>query len=999
MASDGGHPRLLVADGDAAFADAAAGAIRETNPEVDVETVATDEAAIRRATGGRTLCGVVVGSMLQEPIDLIGRLDERTDLPVVYVTDEITDRDAVADAVRAGADDYFPRTTASAQYAVVVDVVLNRFRADDHATDTSAGTRAAAPPDRHLERAEPFDRASRTVFENVSDGLILHDPATGEILDVNEQFCKMNGYGREELVGEDAGVVTPPGAEHSYAVAREKIRAAREEGPQLFEWRNQRENGETFPVEVHLSVVRLGGDERVLASVRDISERRQREREFEQIFNAVQDAIGVFDPESLDILDANDAYLDMLGYDDLATFRAAGVEGLSVLEEGYTLERGREIHQRVAESGDPEVVEWRGETKDGERRWLEVKVAPATVRGESVTISISRDVTEQRERERRLQKSKRRLRLIAEHIDEITYLASGDFSEILYLNPAYEQIYGRSVEEAYADPQSFIEAAHPEDRDRYEADIRTVVEDIEAGEPKDAYEGEYRIERDGDVRWVSAVRFPIENERGVVDRVVGRVQDITKRKRREREYEQVFNGVNDGITIHDPDTGEIVDANEAYLAIFGYDDLETVQKLGIGGLSATEEGYTEDRGRAVISGVAASGEPTTVEWRVETSRGDRRWLEATVAPAVIGGEKRVLGIHRDVTERKRREREYEQIFNGVTDVIGVYHPETAELLDVNETMCDLLGYDRETILAADPTAITATELGFDAETIKRVVREVATTDEPILDLEWALRTASGDALWIEVNATPAEINGQRRVLTLARDVTGRRDRDERVAVLNRVLRHNLRNGIDVIRAYANGITDVVDHDRATEYTDRILRAADGLLELSEKARTAERILRNDENQEVQAAGTVIDSVVSDVRSRDTRATLDVTHAASDALVETDIFRLVMTELIENAAEHGGDAPSITVSTARDDDGTTVTVTDDGPGIPDRVLTPFRPGSETQQRHNHGLGLWLVSWGVRRLGGGIEFERPPNGGTTVRVRLPDLGGRRSGTSER
>ena len=742
MTDDGDHLRLLVADGDAAFADAAADAIRKATPAVVVEAVTTDEAAIRRATGDRTLSGVVVGSALREPIDVIGRLNERTDLPVVYVTDDITDRNAVADAVGAGADDYFPRTTASAQYAVVVDAVTDRLRADDPVTDTAAEARAAEPSDRPSNRHEPFDRASRTVFENVSDGLVVHDPDTGEILDVNERFCEMNGYSRDELVGETVGVVTPPGERYSYRVAREKVRTAREDGPQLFEWRNQRADGETFPVEVHLSVVRLGGAERVLASVRDVSER----------------------------------------------------------------------------------------------------------------------------------------------------------------------------------------------------------------------------------------------------------------KRREREFEQIFNGVNDGITVHDPDTGEIVDANETYLGIFGYDDLETVRELGIAGLSATDEGYTEDRGRAVITGVAASGEPTTVEWRVETSRCERRWLEATVAPAAIGGERRVLGIHRDITERKRREREYEQIFNGVTDIIGVYHPETAELLDVNQTMCDLLGYDRETILAADPATVTATELGFDAETIERVVREVATTDEPILDIEWALRTASGDTLWIEVNATPAEINGQRRVLTIARDVTGRRDREERVAVLNRVLRHNLRNDIDVIRAYADGIGEVADRDRVAEYTDRIRNTADGLLQLSEKARTAERILRNDENQEVKAVGSVIDSVVSAVRSREPRAAFDVTHAASDALVETEIFRLVVRELVENAAEHGGDAPSITVSTTRDDDGTTVVVADDGPGIPDRVLTPFRPGGETQRRHNHGLGLWLVNWGVRRLGGGIEFRRPADGGTTARVRLPDEG-RRPGTGDR
>jgi len=85
------------------------------------------------------------------------------------------------------------------------------------------------------------DRAYREVFENVSDGVVVHDAETGEILDANRRYCETNGYSRD---------------------------------------------GEEFPVEVHLAVVWIGGRERVLASVRDISERRQREQRLE-VFNRV----------------------------------------------------------------------------------------------------------------------------------------------------------------------------------------------------------------------------------------------------------------------------------------------------------------------------------------------------------------------------------------------------------------------------------------------------------------------------------------------------------------------------------------------------------------------------------------------------------------------------------------------------------------------------------------------------------------------------------------
>ncbi|MFC4408187.1 sensor histidine kinase [Haloarchaeobius iranensis] len=1112
MASDGGRRlQLLVADGDAAFVDATEDAIGEAYPGVDVETVTTGEGAIRRARNGDALDGVLVGETLERPIGVIEHLDTVTDLPVVYLTDGFDDWRAVADAVEAGADDYFPRTTSSAQYEVVIGVLANDPRTDSAPTDIQGESRASGHLERSSVRDESFDRTSRAVFEHVSDGLIVHDAATGEILDVNQRFCELNGYDRAELVGQDIGLVTPPDEEYSYEAAQEKIEAAREEGPQLFEWRNQRKDGETFPVEVHLSVVHFGDEARVLGSVRDISERKQREREFEQIFNAVQDAIGVFDPETLDLLDANEAYLDMLGYEELESLRDAGVEGLSVAEEGYTLERGREIHQRVADSGEPAVLEWRGETKDGERRWLEVKVAPARIRGESVTIAINRDVTERKERERELRENERRLGLIAEHIDEIIYLASGDYSEILYVNPAYEEIYGRSVEELYEDPRSFVEAAHPADRERYEADVRTLIEDIETGDTEDAYGGEYRIERDGEVRWVTVTRFPIEDELGTVDRIVGRVRDITERKRREREYEQIFNGVNDGVTIHDPDTGEILDANETYLDIFAYDTVETVQELGIEGLSVTEEGYTAERARALVTGVASSGEPRTVEWRIETADGEQRWFESTMAPAEISGETRVLAIQRDITERKRREREYEQIFNGVNDGIAIQDPETAEVLDVNRTYVERLGYgSAEEALEQGYEGLTATGAGYTKATARELCHRVMETGEPET-VEWQLETKAGDRLWIEATVSPAVIGGEDRIISIQRDiteqrqlerrlrtiaeridevvyltngdlsealyvnsayadvfgrsvdelyedpetyfepvvpedrdafesvvaemrdgiesgepaeryefeyrirrpdgevrrvettsypvlgetsdshryvnvtedVTGRRAREQRLSVLNRVLRHNVRNGLDVVLAHADRIGD---DDVRAEIRDQ----ARDLLELSMKAREAEEVMAaTTDTPDTIDLTAVAERVVDRFQSSDHSGeiTLDCPRELRTPSHRT-VIRRVLIELLENALTHSDkDTPQVEISVRRHAKaGVEIAIADDGPGIPEQERQILTNGTETQLEHGRGIGLWFVNWAVTQLGGDLYYRPNTPEGSVVTIRL-------------
>lgn len=67
--------------------------------------------------------------------------------------------------------------------------------------------------------------------------------------------------------------------------------------------------------------------------------------------------------------------------------------------------------------------------------------------------------------------SERRVRLIADHIDEAVYLSSADFSELLYVNSACEDIHGKAVAALSENPRSVIEAAHPDDRERYERDI------------------------------------------------------------------------------------------------------------------------------------------------------------------------------------------------------------------------------------------------------------------------------------------------------------------------------------------------------------------------------------------------------------------------------------------------------------------------------------------------------------------------------------------------
>jgi two-component system, NarL family, sensor histidine kinase BarA len=126
-----------------------------------------------------------------------------------------------------------------------------------------------------------------------------------------------------------------------------------------------------------------------------------------------------------------------------------------------------------------------------------------------------------------LRESEQRFRELAENVREVFWVAEPDFSRFLYVSPAYEAIWGRSVESLYEDPVSYAASVHPADRDLPPAGLEMLKGGEEIAQ-------EYRIVRpDGEVRWLWVRGFPVRNERGQPYRVVGVTEDITERKERE----------------------------------------------------------------------------------------------------------------------------------------------------------------------------------------------------------------------------------------------------------------------------------------------------------------------------------------------------------------------------------------------------------------------------------------------------------------------------------
>jgi PAS domain S-box-containing protein len=129
-----------------------------------------------------------------------------------------------------------------------------------------------------------------------------------------------------------------------------------------------------------------------------------------------------------------------------------------------------------------------------------------------------------RAKQEALRESEKHFRLIAETITEVFWIADIHIRTMLYISPGYERMWGRSVASLYENPRSFIDAIHVDDRER-------VVADMEVKKDMQPFDHEYRIVRpDGDIRWIWDRGFPILEKTGQVNQYVGIAQDITERK-------------------------------------------------------------------------------------------------------------------------------------------------------------------------------------------------------------------------------------------------------------------------------------------------------------------------------------------------------------------------------------------------------------------------------------------------------------------------------------
>lgn len=215
----------------------------------------------------------------------------------------------------------------------------------------------------------------------------------------------------------------------------------------------------------------------------------------------------------------------------------------------------------------------------------------------------------------------------------------------------------------------------------------------------------------------------------------------------------------------------------------------------------------------------------------------------------------------------------------------------------------------------------------------------------------------------------------------------------RLTILNRVLRHDIRNSVNVIRGNAKLIQDGSNDPVRVAATIR--EQAAEMARLSEQARELEAMFSADEIEtEPIDLSTVVSAKAFTLQRNHAYASVD-RSIEEDAWVEASpMIETAIENLLENAVDHNEAAePSVGVSVStvvRDGrEFVAVEVSDDGPGVPAEQIDVLERGRETALEHTSGLGLWLVSWIVSASGGEVSFEDREPRGSVVDVRLPRI----------
>jgi PAS domain S-box-containing protein len=892
----------------------------------------------------------------------------------------------------------------------------------------------------------------KTLMETSTDSIYVINEK-GDLQEANAAFLRRRGYTAAELKGLN---VADWDAQWSSEQLQERIRQLVGSSA-VFETRHRRKDGSVFDVEVCATTVRIGREQLFFAVARDITERKRVGRalderlRFETLLTELSAAFANLVTTEVDreIDQWLQTLTEFLGVDRASFFQfeedgtklyrshsytVPGIEPLPQSPAGMKeqfpwiteqLRRGVIVKWSRIPDDMPEEAAKEKEyaaklgvksglnipvLMDGSvicaisftsivayRDWPDAMVARLRLVGEIFAAALER-----KRAEAALRESEERFRQIAENLQDVIYMADSKVERLLYVNPAYEQIWGASAASLYQDVRAFMEPIHPDDR---EIVARVLQEQKEAK----CVTVEYRIIRpDGAIHWIRDRSFPVRNAEGEVYRIAGVAGDISESKQREDQLRQSEKQLaeaqhiaNVGSWNWDLQSNAASWSDELY-RIFGVDRQAfnpAYEEF------VAEFVHPEDRAlvRGVVESCLKTQQPFSLYYRIIRPDGGQRFIHArgNIVSDEHGNPIRAFGTAQDVTERKQTEealreaeQKYRDIFENAGEGIFQSTPD-GRYIAANPALARMYRFTSPEELIHSLQDISR-QVYVDStrrDEFKRQIEEQGA----VRGFEEEVFCKDGSRLWISVNARVVR-DGQgaiRYYEGTVQDITERKAAAKELEEANNQLRLLSRRLFDAHeeerRHLARELHDEIGQALTAAKINLQSVAGNGgnadIPRLRETIAILDRLLGQVRQISLDLRPSMLDDLglVPALRSlldqQGRRASIEVRFFAEDIPekldpeIQTTCFRIAQ-EAITNTVRHAH-ARRIDLDLRRDDGNLRVMIRDDGGGF----------DAASVEGHTVGLGLIGIKERAALVGGRVQIISSPKKGTAVKISLP------------
>ncbi len=474
-------------------------------------------------------------------------------------------------------------------------------------------------------------------------------------------------------------------------------------------------------------------------------------------------------------------------------------------------------------------------------------------------------ITNLRTRQAR-EESEEKFRQMAENLEDILFVCSLDSCQVMYVNPAYEKILGRSGQELYQRHDAWFDDVHPDDREYVLEKINSFINSGELAI-------EHKIIRsDGEVRWIAAKAFPLYNNEGVVYRAVGIAQDITDRKKTEEKLSQLSQRLqlalksgNIGIWEWDIVNNILIWDRRMY-ELYGVDpsNFSSIYQAWKQGLHPDDRRESELNTQQALLGE----KEYDTEFRVIHPDGSIRHLKAD---ALIewnekGEPQRMVGINYDITEQKKTEislKQQKELLQNIVDHIPVMialMDDQYNFLWVNQEWEKVSGYKFEEIHQFDIWADAFPDPEYRQYILKKLKEEMSQW----IDMKIRVKSKRiTEQTWMNIDLS------NHKILAIGQDVTQRKRDEKKLRESEKRLRKVLENMSVMLEAFdENG--NLITWNKACEITtgytaEEMIHNPDAIKLLYPDQNYRQKILKIWENQKNHYSDLELDLTAKDGR--------------------------------------------------------------------------------------------------------------------------------------